>query len=710
MNIYLQKYKINLTLGFVFLAFLFTKSNAQTIRYQQSIRGGFAKASNCLVNVPSASYGGYGQKIIKTDGGVSMSSSSDLILPTGSTIAKAFLYVEGYSTGATKITKVGFKVPGAAIYTNLTNASTGFIGNPTSSSSQFIIDVTAMMPVNGYVSSVTPGGDPSGNGKYSVADVVAYDANNYGYGWTLYVVYTNPASRYRNVTIADVNITFGGTGCGSPLTGPCSTTFNVNGISVPTSGTVPAVVSFTGTYGDVGLNDQVQFGKAGGALTNLTDPTVNSANPASGTDLYNSTIGLCANNNVSIDAAATGTPIAMSGNFTARAPYNTFTNSSNGATNWYSYFYDSDIVDASGILAPSPTPINVTFTQAGGGDVIGGGAYAIAVDIAAAIVTKTIAPSSIVQGTTATYTWKIDNSGLGGLNLTGIGFTDNLPANIKIATPTGAVITGGTGGVITAAAGGTTVNLASLTLNAGQIATMSVDVTNVVGQLNASCATNPLAFTNGFANIVGNTANLASAVTNQCLIVTATVPIELLKFSGKVQNKSALLTWTTLTEQNNNYFIVERSGDGINYSPISDNINGAGSSISTHDYSFTDTNPLPGVNYYRLQQVDFNGTTVYSYAISINSPLKSIQASNVQWKGNNLKFSVHSTNSQTMSITLFDVSGRKVLSQSYSLSGDGSADEVNINTNDIETGIYFLEIESPNTQPQQIKTMKLNGF
>jgi hypothetical protein len=79
--------------------------------------------------------------------------------------------------------------------------------------------------------------------------------------------------------------------------------------------------------------------------------------------------------------------------------------------------------------------------------------------------------------------------------------------------------------VVTATAGSGTVSLTGLSLNAGQTATISVDITNVSGQTNASCAGIPSGFTNSATNITipsGVVLN-ASTITPQCLIVNSAV-------------------------------------------------------------------------------------------------------------------------------------------------------------------------------------------
>ncbi|MCB0707619.1 MAG: T9SS type A sorting domain-containing protein [Saprospiraceae bacterium] len=94
------------------------------------------------------------------------------------------------------------------------------------------------------------------------------------------------------------------------------------------------------------------------------------------------------------------------------------------------------------------------------------------------------------------------------------------------------------------------------------------------------------------------------------------LPVELLAFEGTVENGGIHLIWTTVSEQNNAHFQVERSSDGIAFDLIGQ-INGAGTSMDENNYDFLDLNPLPGWNYYRLRQVDFNGRDQLTKVIAI---------------------------------------------------------------------------------------------
>lgn len=92
---------------------------------------------------------------------------------------------------------------------------------------------------------------------------------------------------------------------------------------------------------------------------------------------------------------------------------------------------------------------------------------------------------------------------------------------------------------------------------------------------------------------------------------TSTLPIELLEFTAEPAGNEVRTKWVTATEQNNDYFVVERTQDGVTFESIG-TVDGAGNSAFAHSYELFDPDPLEGVSYYRLKQVDFNGIYTYS--------------------------------------------------------------------------------------------------
>lgn len=89
------------------------------------------------------------------------------------------------------------------------------------------------------------------------------------------------------------------------------------------------------------------------------------------------------------------------------------------------------------------------------------------------------------------------------------------------------------------------------------------------------------------------------------------LPVTFAAFTGRQDGNSVVLEWTTMSENNNDYFEIERSVDGINYVTIG-YVSGAGDSNGRIDYSFSDNAPEQGQLYYRLSQVDFDGKRDYA--------------------------------------------------------------------------------------------------
>ncbi|HTN19990.1 MAG TPA: LamG-like jellyroll fold domain-containing protein [Pelobium sp.] len=85
------------------------------------------------------------------------------------------------------------------------------------------------------------------------------------------------------------------------------------------------------------------------------------------------------------------------------------------------------------------------------------------------------------------------------------------------------------------------------------------------------------------------------------------LPVNLTAFTAKADGNSVRLNWTTLSEQNNHHFAIEKSVDGINFENLA-TVNGQGNSNAVSNYSAEDHSPIIGNNYYRLTQFDNDGT------------------------------------------------------------------------------------------------------
>lgn len=99
------------------------------------------------------------------------------------------------------------------------------------------------------------------------------------------------------------------------------------------------------------------------------------------------------------------------------------------------------------------------------------------------------------------------------------------------------------------------------------------------------------------------------------------LPIGLLSFMATLNNAHVDINWETATEINCDYFTVEKTSDLINYETISV-MHGAGNSDKAIQYSARDNHPNSGLSYYRLRQMDFDGSVFTGPLISIQINLE----------------------------------------------------------------------------------------
>jgi len=96
------------------------------------------------------------------------------------------------------------------------------------------------------------------------------------------------------------------------------------------------------------------------------------------------------------------------------------------------------------------------------------------------------------------------------------------------------------------------------------------------------------------------------------------LPVELISFRATLNKQKVDLNWTTETEINNDYFVVERSADNESFTAIGQ-VDGYGNSSQRHNYDYEDLKPLKGISYYRLKQTDYDGHVEYLPTVVINN-------------------------------------------------------------------------------------------
>lgn len=116
--------------------------------------------------------------------------------------------------------------------------------------------------------------------------------------------------------------------------------------------------------------------------------------------------------------------------------------------------------------------------------------------------------------------------------------------------------------------------------------------------------------------------------TMSATMMNQVLPVEWTSFKGEFEQSAVRLIWTTATEINNDYFAIQRSNNGLDFSTVG-KVAGSGTSDSQIDYLYIDQNPMPGINYYRLKQVDFDGRADYSEIVTVDAFFKSTSTFNM---------------------------------------------------------------------------------
>ena len=166
------------------------------------------------------------------------------------------------------------------------------------------------------------------------------------------------------------------------------------------------------------------------------------------------------------------------------------------------------------------------------------------------------------------------------------------------------------GGVVTgaSAAPSATIRVANYTVNAGSF--------GADGSLLDMCdGTPPTPASNGFdvrGGTMGNNITFC-APANQA---TEPLPVVLTRFDAQLRGAVVLVQWATASEVNSKEFVVERSADGRQFETLQ-TVAGHGTLATASTYAATDAAPLAGLGYYRLRQVDFDGSRRYSPVVSV---------------------------------------------------------------------------------------------
>lgn len=175
------------------------------------------------------------------------------------------------------------------------------------------------------------------------------------------------------------------------------------------------------------------------------------------------------------------------------------------------------------------------------------------------------------------------------------------------------------------------------------------------------------------------------------------LPVTWLDFYGRAESLVNKLFWTTATEQNNDYFEIQRSQDGQNFVTLGF-ISGNGTTNTQSDYQFSDDDPLNTTTYYRLVQHDFDGAFDLSKVIAISrNGVMNIYPNPFD---NELRLVFQQSDFAPRQFNMYDVTGRLIAS--YNLIHS----DVRINTTDLIPGIYIGIMDPNSDNPHVLKLVK----
>lgn len=170
----------------------------------------------------------------------------------------------------------------------------------------------------------------------------------------------------------------------------------------------------------------------------------------------------------------------------------------------------------------------------------------------------------------------------------------------------------------------------------------------------------------------------------------AALPVEWLTFTGVQVPLGVELNWSTAMEENNSHFEVQRTQNGEEWTTIGE-VSGAGFTNEVSDYLFLDENPVPGVNYYRIKQIDYDGFYDFSRVVVVevhsNTPVF-----NVVLSPNPASDKVTVTWNKTTanaSVSILDMSGKLVYS-----ADDVSGYKTQLDLTALNNGLYFIRVQS----------------
>lgn len=175
--------------------------------------------------------------------------------------------------------------------------------------------------------------------------------------------------------------------------------------------------------------------------------------------------------------------------------------------------------------------------------------------------------------------------------------------------------------------------------------------------------------------------------------VTSVLPVHFVNYTGSLKENKAVITWSTADEQNNDHFIIERSTNGSTYDSVG-RVQ-ASTMVGTNNYSYTETN-YNATTYYRIRQVDVNGSYTYSGVIILKNNSSSKEMTVYpSVASTTIQYAIGSDAQANAMVQVFDFSGRAMINSREVLNQGANLKALDVSH--LATGAYILKVSVPST-------------
>lgn len=170
----------------------------------------------------------------------------------------------------------------------------------------------------------------------------------------------------------------------------------------------------------------------------------------------------------------------------------------------------------------------------------------------------------------------------------------------------------------------------------------------------------------------------------------ALLPVELISLAARLNDSEMVeIEWATSSEIDNDYFLVERSSDGKSFQELAV-VQGSGNTSEVAYYSTLDRAPDSGINYYRLKQVDFDGSESHSQIVHIDLKKNHTIKTFPNPTTDQLNITIHGNSSKHGSLQIYNSIGQSIYQKQISGEDNGHLNVVEVS--DFKSGIYHLKI------------------